>query len=805
MFNDKKFSLCVLGLFIAVLVTYSNHFHNSFHFDDSHSIENNGYLRSLGNIPLFFKSGTTFSTLPSNQTYRPMLSVVYAIAYHLGGGDVFWFHIIIFSFFLVLGFLVFLLSFKVFEVTYPHPDNKYFALFASGWFMLSTCNSDTINYISSSSDSLSTCWVMVALCMFIYFPAKRKFGLYLIPLIIAVLFKPSAIVFPLLLGAYIFLFEYYKAEEPIPEPENNIAEPGSQTVEVIAATEEVPIAPPKPSNYSFSMLGKVLLVLIPSLLLCFALYKLQAKLNSPNWHPSASFYNYIITQPFVTFYYFLTFYFPLKLSVDPDWATLTTMFDWHFVVGIVFLVALVVNMLRNRNSSGYFPISFGLFWFLVALLPSALVPLEEVMNDHRSFFSNIGLVIASTWVIRLFIVRIGSKSSLLKSPMRAALVAILLLNAYGTFERNKVWKSEQSLWYDVTIKSPNNGRGLMNYGNVLMAQGNYNETEIYYRRALQLCPYYSYLYDNMAILKAAENQPDSAEVYFNRAMALSPGESAVYFFYARFLHQQNKDDEAIRNLKQCLAISPSEVDARYLLMNIYQDDEDWQGLADAANKTLALFPGDATAKAYLQSSQLKKSKITEAVEYAKLHPTAGNYIDLSLLYFNHRIYDSCISAAGQALKLDSTNKLAYNNIGSAYNALGDWSKAEVAFNHALKIDPGFSLAINNLAWCRKQENMITHLDSTFAAAKTPDDYLNISLLYYNKGLYQKTIDACKKAIALKPDFALAYNNMCSAYNNLKLWDSAIAAGEKAVLLAPDNKLAKNNLAFAKSSKAADSR
>jgi hypothetical protein len=47
--------------------------------------------------------------------------------------------------------------------------------------------------------------------------------------------------------------------------------------------------------------------------------------------------------------------------------------------------------------------------------------------------------------------------------------------------------------------------------------------------------------------------------------------------------------------------------------------------------------------------------------------------------------------------------------------------------------------------------------------------------------------------------------MCSAYNNLKLWDSAIAAGEKAVLLAPDNKLAKNNLAFAKSSKAADSR
>src|SRR5579871_2712379 len=115
MFHDKKFTLCFSGLLLLVILVYSDHFHNSFHFDDSHSIQNNGYLRSLGNIPLFFKSGTTFSTLPANQTYRPMLSTMYAVAYYLGGGDVFWFHFIIFSFFLLLGILIYFLALKIFE------------------------------------------------------------------------------------------------------------------------------------------------------------------------------------------------------------------------------------------------------------------------------------------------------------------------------------------------------------------------------------------------------------------------------------------------------------------------------------------------------------------------------------------------------------------------------------------------------------------------------------------------------------------------------------------------------------------
>ena len=60
-------------------------------------------------------------------------------------------------------------------------------------------------------------------------------------------------------------------------------------------------------------------------------------------------------------------------------------------------------------------------------------------------------------------------------------------------------------------------------------------------------------------------------------------------------------------------------------------------------------------------------------------------------------------------------------------------------------------------------------------------------------LYIKRINACREAIKLKPDYDLAYNNICSAYNMLHDFDNAIVAGQKAVQINPANQQAKNNL------------
>lgn len=83
---------------------------------------------------------------------------------------------------------------------------------------------------------------------------------------------------------------------------------------------------------------------------------------------------------------------------------------------------------------------------------------------------------------------------------------------------------------------------------------------------------------------------------------------------------------------------------------------------------------------------------------------------------------------------------------------------------------------------------------------TAENYLNLSLEYYQKGQYEECIKACKKAILLKPDYADAYSNICASYNQLKEWDKAIEACNIALKINPQHKLANGNLNWAKNEK-----
>ncbi len=113
-------------------------------------------------------------------------------------------------------------------------------------------------------------------------------------------------------------------------------------------------------------------------------------------------------------------------------------------------------------------------------MPTSLLPLAEVMNDHRTFLPYIGLVIGMAGAVSLLINRAVKFAMPAKIAVTCAVVLLLCANAYATFQRNKVWKTEETLWHDVVLKSPRNGRGLMNYGNTLLVKGDYAGALDYY-------------------------------------------------------------------------------------------------------------------------------------------------------------------------------------------------------------------------------------------------------------------------------------------------------------------------------------
>jgi protein O-mannosyl-transferase len=676
---NTPFSLYAAVLALAVTVTYSNHFHNSFHFDDFHTIVNNIYVRDIGNIPLYFADGTTFSSLPANRSYRPVVSTTLAIDYRTGSGtsDTFFFHLSTFLLFLLQGLLMFFFYRKTLRVSEDGGMAGPAAFFAVAWYLLHPANAETVNYIIARSDSLSTLAVVASFLLFACSPAGRKRHLYLIPLVAGALAKPIAAVFAPLLFLYALLFEERLPLTELLQKKGRLAAAGAA--------------------------GKA----APAFLFCLALLIFIKVMGPASWNPGAPpFYSYVITQPYVILHYFTTFFLPLGLSADTDWLPLGTIRDLRFVVGSSFLILLVVAAVAASRKERFRPVSFGLLWFLVTLLPTSLTPLAEVMNDHRTFLPYVGLTLAVTWLLALGVAE-AKKHFASARAFRgvAGGIAVTVLAAYacGTYLRNEVWKSEESLWRDVTVKSPGNGRGFMNYGLALMAKRDFAGAERCFMKALKLTPRYVYLHTNLGILKERTGRLAEAEESFHKAIACRPDYPVGYLYYGRFLKNRGRYDEALRNLDKVLELSPGEGQARHLLMEIHYTRSDAGKLKLVAEQTLQLAPDDVKAKAYLDAAVAGKMRLQLAQEKAKAAGTPESYIDLSLCYYQAGDYEGSVQAAQEALKLKPDYGLAYNNICAACNAMNQWDRAIEAGEKATAINPEDRLARNNLAWAKSRK------------------------------------------------------------------------------------------------------
>ena len=224
------------------------------------------------------------------------------------------------------------------------------------------------------------------------------------------------------------------------------------------------------------------------------------------------------------------------------------------------------------------------------------------MNEHRVFFPYVGLTLAAVWaavlaVRRLPVHRVEGAGTLRTRLAVAAAMVVLAALGVSTWSRNRIWKTEESLWRDVTEKSPANGRGLMNYGLTRMRQGDYAGANASFARAAVLLPNYSTLEINRGIVDGALGQRFTAEAHFRRALELLP-DADGHFFYARWLTETGRGPEAIAHLRSAIAISRGYVDARHLLMRLASAADDQPTVVATASDTLALDPGDAEAAAY---------------------------------------------------------------------------------------------------------------------------------------------------------------------------------------------------------------
>ncbi len=491
------------GLFVLAVVLYSPALGNGFHYDDFHSIVNNPHVRSLERIGDFFVDPSLFSQNPESAMYRPVLLTSYAFNYLVGELDPTWYHA---GNVLLHGVNVALLYGLLLALGMPSAQ----ALVASLMFAVTPLNSETVNYVSSRSELLMASFLLAS-CLCYVRSTKAEFhrGVWFFISVasatLAILTKSVAVItVPLwVLCDWLSTGSWHSAW-------------GERRRHHLAMLGLIGVY----LAYSRSVIGKAILSPIRDL-------------DVQLWTQAKSWVYYLTMLPF-----------PVHLSVERQFVASRNVMDGPVMVAGLMLISLAVVLLVGSRLTGKPAtrpsaihsaatwVRFGVVWAAITLLPSAIVPLIVLVNEHRCYLASAG---AAT-VIAGCLAGLRSR----QGPVTVIVCIWVAVAVCLTVAREEVWKDEVSLWRDATAKGPLMVKPHQRLAVALERAGAVDEAEQFYRKAIELRPAHVSSRNNLGHLLMRAGRSAEAEQQFRVLLGYSPDSIPVRLNLASLLLRQGK-------------------------------------------------------------------------------------------------------------------------------------------------------------------------------------------------------------------------------------------------------------------------
>jgi tetratricopeptide (TPR) repeat protein len=689
----RKLLLAVALVLVAIAGAYANYFLSDLHFGDDEAVKNNPAIRSLKNIPRFFFDSSTASTSPEDYVYRPVVTLSFAIDYFLGKGAPFFYRFDAFVIYLGGLALIAWMFFAVFERSIPHPWNPYLALMATALFGLHPAVAELLNPLSQRGEWLAALGVVGGIAVYAGLPEKRRFGFYLLPPLLGILANPAGLIFGPLLLAYILLIE----PAPSRQDETFTEEQTKSRDETQTAVTSLPAgAGPKRvrirrRKHPFrSYLKAQFNRFMPAFVFTAIAGALQSIVAPIHQAFGESVITYWFTEPWVAMRYFRSFFAPFYMSPASDLTVFAT-YDTRALLGIAFVISVISVALLLVISPQWRPAVFGLWWFLIGILPGAILIQPYVESDSRMFLPFIGLALSVTWAARMLL----PSGEPLRRLEAIAAAGILLALGWQTHLRNGVWSIEETLWRDTIEKHPRSLRGLQNYAWVQSAKGQYRKAYEVLWEARRIYPQSAEVESRMGTVSAMLNRPDEADYHFHMGLSLGADRAICHYLYAVWLEKQGQRKEALEAYSWASSLAPTDLRPRYGMMRLYSAGHQWANLRKAVDVAGEIAPEDPAIVPFAAIARNHPDSVKGAEQLVKDHPTAENYLTLSDTYCLAGEYTKCLEAAQKAIQIKPGYAEAYNNAGAAYISLGRLDEAIDSVKKALEYDPDNKIAQAN--------------------------------------------------------------------------------------------------------------
>lgn len=214
--------------------------------------------------------------------------------------------------------------------------------------------------------------------------------------------------------------------------------------------------------------------------------------------------HYAITQLTVIVEYLRLLLWPSGMNVDTDWTVHTSLLETSvlgagaIILGMLGLSLWLLFTRRERSVHGTIVGVFSLWFFVTISVTSSIVPLPDMIAEHRTYLPSVGLFATVACVLDWLRVRLPSRP-VLRWLAPTTVVACTAALSLVTLQRNDVWRSSVSLWKDTVKKSPGKARVWSNLGYAYGSAGDMAKALPCFEQAVELQPKFLNGWKNLLI------------------------------------------------------------------------------------------------------------------------------------------------------------------------------------------------------------------------------------------------------------------------------------------------------------------
>jgi protein O-mannosyl-transferase len=412
------------------------------------------------------------------------------------------------------------------------------SVFVGALFALHPLNVESVAWIASRKNTLSTLFWMLTLIAWVYYttrPNVRRYLLVLILFVMGLLSKLMIVTLP----AILLLLDYWPMGRVTATPglqANNLSifQRLTRTNLIRLILEKIPL------------LGAAFIMF---LMVLFSLLNMK-RIIETELIPLGLRGSNAIVSPLK--YAFKTFW-PHPLAVYypfPDEIPL-----WHVIgAGSILSIITIMSLVKIKRAPWMF---VGWFWFLISLSPVAGMiqgGLWPEMADRWAYVPAIGLFVIIAW---------GWDAISLKIPNRraiSALLATVILVSFSFLTQKQVsyWQNTRTLFEHALAVTPENQISLFNYGIGLSEQGLTDQAIEQYYKALKLQPDYGDVHTNLGKAFYEKGMYDKSIHHYELAARLKPDSPKTQSDLANAYAATGLFEKTLTHYAKALDIEPND-------------------------------------------------------------------------------------------------------------------------------------------------------------------------------------------------------------------------------------------------------